>query len=79
MDDEHEALDQWQLLCEEGVEDDADADDCDHHQGQVPGQSNIVGLIELNDALKLQRDQVRAACDVELPGKHAQPSCREGQ
>lgn len=79
MNDQDYAFDQWQLLREEGIEEDCDSCYRDDHESRVPWLSDIVCVVECDDALDLGSDEVATAADVDLPAQDTEPSGNVGE
>lgn len=79
VDDQYYAFDQWQFLSKEGVGKDCDCCYRDDYESRVPWLSNVVRIVECDDALDLGGNEVAAAADVDLPSEDAEPAGDVGE
>jgi hypothetical protein len=68
------ALDQRELDCQKGVEEDGVEDDCDRDQGAVPSLRNVRLVVERDQALDDAADHEADTGEIDLPSDRGEPA-----
>ena len=67
VNDQHQSLNQWHFSCEESIERHCKGGNGNDDKRPMPSLEDIIRIIDYQQTLNLNRDEVRAASDVDLP------------
>lgn len=74
MENQHESLNEWQLLHEQRVEEDCNGDCHESEQDCMPRLRNVVALVEDYEALNLRGYCERLSGHTGLPAEDTKPT-----